>query len=340
MRTRRVLTFALVLTLAGAAAIAASRGARSPVEFVFVDAPTWRPGGQWPAFWTEHYRMAGRIRPLLFWISRDNVGLARIVWRRGPADALAYELLIGTDPDLAPQRLNRWGYIAEEIDGRDGRLLGIISKSEERSVGEVRSGRDDDGRRHAFSVIRATVRGGRSDATQWTEQTTDNLALHDVDQVLAAVEHPPANAERHQEAVRAGMQPGFLAAVAELIDRSVRAHRRSPASVDALTNVPVPYAYADARHDLSLRSHASRRQLLDDRLVTTIDGKFETRDRSTGKKTRFEVGYGRDGCLAGIPVSIKYEPRWWLRVELVREPPAAASLPTPDADSPSETPYP
>ncbi len=33
----------------------------------------------------EHrYRLAARIRPLLvFWIGRDNVGGARIVWRRG-----------------------------------------------------------------------------------------------------------------------------------------------------------------------------------------------------------------------------------------------------------------
>jgi hypothetical protein len=280
--------------------------------------------------------MAGRIRPLLFWIGRDNVGLARIVWHRGPANAVAYELLIGTDPDLAPQRLNRWGYIAEEIDGPDGRLLGIISKSEERTVGEVRSGRDDDGRRNAFSVIRATVRNGRSDATLWTEQTADNLTLHDVDHVLAAVEHPPEDAERHQEAVRAGMQPGFLAAVAELIDRSVLAHRASPAAVEALENLPVPYVYADALHDLSLRSHDSRRQLLDDTLVTTIDGKFETRERSTGEKTRFEVGYGRDGCLAGIPVSIEYQTRWWLRVELMRESPAVPPV-GPDAGSTSDT---
>ena len=325
MPTRRVLTIALVVALAGAGAIAASRKAPSPIDVLF-DAPTWRPGGQWPEFRTEHYRMAGRIRPLLFWIGRDNVGLARIDWRRGPSGAVAYELLIGTDPALAPQRLNRWGYIAEEIDGRNGRLLGIISKSEERTVGDVRAGRDDDGRRGAFSVIRATVRDGRSDATMWTAHTLDSLTLHEAGQVFAAIEQTPADAEHHEQVVPVGMQPGFLAAVANLIDRSVRAHRTSPDAVEALRKVAILYAYGDSLHDLSLRSHASQRELIDEQLVTTIHGKFETRERTTGDKTRFEVGYGRDGCLSGIPVSIKYQPRWWLSVELVREPQTAPPL--------------
>ena len=31
----------------------------------------------------RQYRMAGGVRPLLFWINRDDIGLARITWRRG-----------------------------------------------------------------------------------------------------------------------------------------------------------------------------------------------------------------------------------------------------------------
>ncbi len=334
MRPAPALVFVSLLA-AGMAAMSASQFPREPDRAVSRTMRE-RPGATLPVTRIEHYRMAGRIRPLLFWIGRDNVGMGRIVWRRGPSGVVAYELLIGTDPALAPRKLNRWGYIAEEIHGRDGRLLAIISKSEERSVGEVRPGLGDDGRRHAFSTIRATVRGGRSEATTWTARTQDNLTLRDVDRVLTAIEREPGDAQHHDTIIPDGVRPGFLAAVADLIDLSIGAHHTSPAAVEALRQVAVPYVYGDSIHDLSLRSHAFQRRLIDSQLVTTIHGKFETRKRLTGKATRFEVSYGRDGCLAGIPVSIRYQPRWWLRVELFREPesgpPIAAA---PDAAPPT-----
>ena len=317
MRPKPAVLFVSVL-VAGAAAMSAAQSPRDPDRAVSLTMRE-RPGASLPVSRVEHYRMAGRIRPLLFWIGRDNVGMGRIVWRRGPSGEVAYELLIGTDPALAPRKLNRWGYIAEEIEGRDGRFLAIISKSEERSVGEVRPGLGDDGRRHAFSTIRATVRGGRSDATTWTARTQDNLTLRDVERVLTAVERAHDDAQHHDRVVPDGVRPGFLAAVADLIDLSIGAHHTSPAAVEALRQVPVPYVYGDSIHDLSLRSHAFQRRMIDSQLVTTIHGKFETRKRLTGKATRFEVSYGLDGCLAGIPVSIRYQPRWWLRVELFRE---------------------
>ena len=336
MRPQLAVVFVSVL-MAGAAAMSASQS-QSPTgpDPAVSQTLRERPGDGLPVTRTEHYRMAGRIRPLLFWIGRDNVGLGRIVWRRGPSGAVAYELLIGTDPALAPRQLNRWGYIAEEIEGRDGRLLAIISKSEERSVGEVRPGLGDDGRRHAFSTIRATVRGGRSDATTWTARTQDNLTLRDVDRVLTAVGRAHDDAQHHEAIVPDGVRPGFLAAVADLIAQSIEAHHASPTAIKALRAVAVPYVYGDSIHDLSLRSHTAQRRLIDDQLVTTIHGKFETRKRLTGKATRFEVSYGRDGCLAGIPLSIRYQPRWWLRVELLREPASEGSISiAPDATQPT-----
>jgi hypothetical protein len=65
-----------------------------------------------PVLKTHHYRMAGRVRLLLFWVRRDNVGSGRIVWRGSEGGDAGYELLIGTDPSIAPRKVNRWGYIA------------------------------------------------------------------------------------------------------------------------------------------------------------------------------------------------------------------------------------
>ena len=69
----------------------------------------------------HHYSIAARVRPLLlFWIGRSGVGDAVVTKRRGPSET-AYSLLIGSDPERAPRRINRWGYIDEEIHGRRAR---------------------------------------------------------------------------------------------------------------------------------------------------------------------------------------------------------------------------
>ncbi len=57
----------------------------------------------------HHYRIAARVRPLVvFWITRDGVGDARVTRTRGDGEA-RYTLLIGSDPDRAPFHINRWG---------------------------------------------------------------------------------------------------------------------------------------------------------------------------------------------------------------------------------------
>src|SRR5262245_65045760 len=53
----------------------------------------------------HRYRASGAIRPfVLFWISRDNVGGARITRRRSPDGTFGVEMLTGSDPERAPFR--------------------------------------------------------------------------------------------------------------------------------------------------------------------------------------------------------------------------------------------
>ena len=82
----------------------------------------------------RQYRMAGGVRPLLFWINRDDIGLARITWRAGDAGAFGYEFLVGTDPVKAPRGLNRWGYIAEDTRGAEASLLALMTGADEAST--------------------------------------------------------------------------------------------------------------------------------------------------------------------------------------------------------------
>ena len=71
--------------------------------------------------------MSGYVRPLLFWFGRDDIGLARVVWRTGDDGARGYELLVGTDPAKAPRALNRWGFVSEEVHGAEGAVLALMT---------------------------------------------------------------------------------------------------------------------------------------------------------------------------------------------------------------------
>src|SRR4051812_29032199 len=88
---------------------------------------------------TRSYVMSGKIRPLLFWIGKDDIGLARIVWRRGEGGGVGYEFLVGTDPAKAPRALNRWGYIAEDAEGAGGSLLALMTGADENSYADAES---------------------------------------------------------------------------------------------------------------------------------------------------------------------------------------------------------
>ncbi len=86
----------------------------------------------------ERYRVNARVRPLLlFWVGRDDVGTAEVSWRRGTPSRRAIELVIGTNPERAPRRLNRWGFIAEEVDDRGADVIGVMRESKEETFEEA-----------------------------------------------------------------------------------------------------------------------------------------------------------------------------------------------------------
>jgi hypothetical protein len=73
------------------------------------------------------YRIAGEVRLLLFWVSADDVGGARITWRRDDRER-SVSLLIGSEPRRAPRGVNEWGYIREDVAGDSTTVFGIRTK--------------------------------------------------------------------------------------------------------------------------------------------------------------------------------------------------------------------
>jgi hypothetical protein len=47
-----------------------------------------------------------------------------------------------------------------------------------------------------------------------------------------------------------------------------------------------------------------------------LSAEFENQNPTNGSVTRFAITYGTQGALREIPVTITYQPRWWLQIQL------------------------
>ena len=177
---------------------------------------------------TRHYTMAGKVRPLLFWIGKEDIGIARIVWRRGESGAVGYEFLVGTDPVKAPRSINRWGYIAEDVDGADGSLLALMTGADEANYNEAAANSARPPGSGDFRAIHARVLRGASTWQTARVTTPSALTVRDVDDALDRVRRETAAAAPRGMSLPPGARPGFLTAVAEMIDARSAASTRRP----------------------------------------------------------------------------------------------------------------
>jgi len=260
------------------------------------------------------YVMSARIRPLLlFWITRRDVGRATVTWRTG-AGQHGYSLLIGSDPDRA-HGINRWGYLDEQIHGPDASLIGLMTVSGEQSIQEVearlKSGVDG----HAFKVIRGSIEGDRAEAVVTTLDTPEDYSFRQLNDVLALL--PPASTQDRSRTLDlpAGTQPGFLSALADLVHETVQ-RRGDPAGV--ARDAPIRYFYYGRMYELRAARvrPVSALRVGETRYRDLLEAEFENLNLSSGEITRFGMTYGTTGQLREIPVTMTYQPRWWLRVDL------------------------
>ncbi len=273
-----------------------------------------------PVFAEHRYRMAAKVRPLLlFWVGRDNVGGARILWRRSPDNSRGWDLLIGSDPGRAPTHVNRWGYIREEVTGGDVTMLGVMKQSDEQSLEEARAHvENESAASYPFKLIRTRVAEGESTATVTSGAFSRDFTYHDLQALLRGFDEQPVRTSAPKQ-VRVGQntKPGFLVAIADLIHDSVWAFHRSGAA--GLTARSVTYAYNGRLYDLVLAKPRVLRnaEYGGQAYPTLIDADFEVRNRANGGKEQFSVVYGTEGRIEEVPVYIAYQPRWWLKAELL-----------------------
>lgn len=270
--------------------------------------PTDVPGRDLPVVRQHTYRMAGKIRVLLLWVGRDNVGSGVITWR-GRGNETAIELLIGSDPKRAPSQLNKWGYLVEEMHGGESSVVGVISQENDDRLSEVKADLEKRKDLRAFDTIRgyaATVEGM---ARVGTLYAPSRLTYHDADVVLKEALADRSLAIK-RVARRGSVRPGFLTSITELIAATI---------AKKTDNRRIQYIHGDRLFELRLlETTPLARYERDGRTWSNvIRGRFETAEAGNRSGTRFELVYGATGALTGIPILISYQPKWWLQVDLV-----------------------
>jgi hypothetical protein len=304
-----VVTRALIATLMILVTAQASSGPR-----------TGPAGGDGRNF-NHTYRVIGSVRLLFFWVSSDDIGGARVV-RRERQDNLVLSLLIGSDPRRAPRQVNEWGYIRESASGGFATVFGVRTLTDGSSPEEAERRRNQSARSEKtaeMGVLCSTVSPLALASRTTTASVGRDVTYHDLGRVVSAIEptdygKPDAQWKRRGTARPTNGYAGFLIALDHLIGSNVavRASKESPVA-PRLT-----YVYKDTVYDLVSRpvvrvpqmtTHVGVLHHLLRNDVTVVN-------RATGDTTDFSVTYGAEGTFAGVPIQMRYQPNWWLRLEL------------------------
>jgi len=252
-----------------------------------------------------HYSMAARVRPfVLFWISRSDVGGATLTRQQTP-DSTRYSLLIGSDPDRAPRRINRWGYVEEDIHGAEAHLIGLMTQSDEESIQQADANlRAQAAGRHPFKVIRSTIAGDQATSLVATIAAPADYTFRDIGAALDLARRGSSDGKPRVIRLPSGTRPGFLAALAD--------------AMHAKSSTPIPYVYHGRLYEL--------RQTRIERIASVRIGAtvyhsaaaadFVVTSQYDGEQTRFSITYGTSGALTDVPLKVTYQPRWWMQVEL------------------------
>jgi hypothetical protein len=301
--------------LARAGGIALTAALFVPAAFSLTAAPApWPEGasGRAARFGfgaAEHrYRIAGRIRLALFWVGRDDVGSARMSWQAdGTTSALT--LLIGSDPQRAPRRLNQWGYLREEQRPESAEVFSLRSVDDD---GSDASAGFEIGDGPHFAVSCASVED-REVSSRQAKVAGHGITYRMFEQLLDRV--PAASRWEHRQMPRpAGADAGFLTA----IQHAIRLADMPAADGSVKRFQPVAYVYNNSVYDLTIQ----RRELLGRTAIGArtfeqlVRMDFSIRNRRTGDVSKFGITYSPEDRTMPLPVQIFYQPSFWLRIEL------------------------
>jgi hypothetical protein len=297
------------------------------------------------AHWVEHvgkieaeyrYVMTCRVRLLLFWAGKDDVGGGYV--RMGEAAdqdrQQIIQILFGSDPKKAPLAINRWG-AGTEVLRTDGSgqpaasaFFGFMKSSKGQSVMAMQHEltKEKAGGDHRFEAIVSRVDAGRALSSTVPYTSSQDFDFNQYTEASeATLQELASNPSRHirrldgaarQTCPRVGE---FLTTTRQLMD-------------DALAgrSTPISYCYVyNARHYkatlVSVQRVAEKNIHLIlrgnpapfDRTYRDLqEARFVVEGEDPGAKSTFSIVMGTQGSLRGAPIQIMYQPNWWFQVIL------------------------
>jgi hypothetical protein len=293
-----------VLTAALIAALTIRLGAEGPA----------RPPGSNDGMERHHYSITARVRPLvMFWITRRDIGDA-VTSRSVSPGEVRYSLLIGSDPNRTPLRINRWGYLEEQIRGADARLVGVMTESDEQSLEQAQANiRRQSGGSHTFTAINTHIDGEQAHSRVTSFSAPENYTFRQWPVVLGLVtDRQPSSGTSRVVALPPGARPGFLAALSDVI------HDPSLARI--------LYAHYGRVYELRrtrVRT-VSNLRIGEKTYGRAIAADFVIVNTHNGEETHFSLTYGTEGVFADVPLQAVFQPRWWMQIELTLDDQAGA----------------
>ena len=266
----------------------------------------------------EHrYRLSAAIRPLLFWVGAKNVGAAHIVWRDQEEGRKGYELLLGSDPARAPRRINRWGFVREDAGADGAIMLGVMNRSEDDSLttAQAKMAQEAKEGRFLFKMIRASLNADETRAENRVVYAPTDFTVRQLEDLQRYVESTKPPPRVRTGRLPPGTHPGLLFGTASLVDAGVEASRTPGNAGPTLRKVQ--YTFNAALYDLILKSwqRVEKVQYGKRTHQKLVRLEFESRNLEKGSVERFTLICGTDGPLAGVPVFIQYQPKWWFKIE-------------------------
>jgi hypothetical protein len=301
--TPRAVSFAALFLLGAAALPADSAG---PVSATADAARLRGPAEPGVHMVEQRYRVMGKLRLVLFWAGRDNVGTARMTSRSdGSTQTLTF--LIGSEPQRAPRNLNEWSYLREEVQSARADVFALKSLEETEDGTKLPEVISED---QIFGVSCTSLTDGAARSIRTTVNArgvTYRMFERLLDRIATS-----ARWQEHSLARPPGAAAGFLTAMQHVMQMG----RTDPGSLASFR--PITYVYDNAVYDLWIRgSNRLGRTKVGvrwfDRLIRTD---FSIRNRKTGDVTRFSTTYSQDDAAPALPVQIFFQPSFWLRIEL------------------------
>jgi len=266
------------------------------------------------------YVMTVRVRLLIFWAGKDDVGggyIHRGISQDDPREELL-QVLFGSDPAKAPRAINRWGAGTEVMRHKDpvagatnkddvvsSVFFGFMKSSKGKSVSEMQEElkKEKAGGEHQFS-------NQDYHSKQYAE--AEPLMM----EKFRSSDRLPRTQDIGAECPRASE---FLGTVSQLANQAVES-AQAPKSLCYVYDAQVitlTLERVEPVRKLNVKVNAIKGgALIEQSYGDLVQADFVSANRKTGRRVNFTMVLGTKGKLRGVPVQIRYQPNWWFQIVL------------------------